>query len=64
MQVEINMRYRRCHRCNRWQGSERDDAPCGACAQYDLNEKERRIDELRRSNAALRGALTRKRGRR
>ncbi|MEY4548960.1 MAG: hypothetical protein RL685_5155 [Pseudomonadota bacterium] len=60
MQVQIRMVYTRCWRCNRWYGADLDSVPCGYCAQADLTEKSERIAQLRRSNAALRGALKRR----
>lgn len=63
MQVEVTMTHRRCYRCRRWYGAEHPDVPCGACAQDELRDLNARISTLLRSNAALRGALKRRRKR-
>jgi hypothetical protein len=59
--VDINMRHQRCPHCHRWYGAENEYAPCGACARDEIRRQEARISKLLRSNAALRGALKRKR---
>jgi hypothetical protein len=61
---EIDLTIRRCEYCGRWFGFENPSIwVCGMCAQDRIREHLARIDKLTRSNAALRGALGRKRRR-
>lgn len=57
---EISLNIQRCWDCGNWVGIEPRSSwrcPCQPLARIDTLEVE--VSELRRSNAALRGALTR-----
>lgn len=58
----IKLEQRRCWRCGRWWAYEyfgnSSAAACPVCAQRDVDALSTRIDELTRSNASLRGAIT------
>lgn len=56
----IQLTERRCEVCRRWYACERAaEWVCGSCKHDQNAELRRRIDELSRSNAALRGLLRR-----
>lgn len=55
---KIKLVERRCPDCHRWYATEQAaEWVCGSCMHDRSDELHRRITELLRSNAALRGAL-------
>jgi ribosomal protein L37AE/L43A len=57
----VKLEARRCWGCGRWWAYERfgdSSAECPVCERRALNRAYTRVTELERSNASLRGALT------
>lgn len=60
LKPELTLCERRCEGCNRYFATESPSIwKCGHCAQDAINKLYDRIGELERSNAALRGVVTR-----
>lgn len=61
--MNIVLTERRCTECNRWFACELSAVwKCGSCAQTVIAAYWCKITKLERTNAALRGALKRRRG--
>jgi hypothetical protein len=69
LQPSLQLAAKRCYDCGRWWGAESGhlgapEAMCPLCAGKTLRREMATVRELERSNAALRGALTKARRRR
>ncbi len=62
--VNVELTERRCVDCRRWYATERSSEwRCGSCAHVSIQELNSEIAHLLKSNAALRGALKRRKKR-